>query len=283
LEEIKLKIRSNYYFSTPLILKKIYTLSNEVLGHGGNSVVFKCQSNLRDDNLAIKILTRTDTTSKRRFLQEAQILDEVSHDHLMPIIDHGEIELKQNDESIFQPYIIMECCEETLSKYLYNKWRELRYSNYINQFRGLASALQELHKKALHRDIKPENILIKNGKWILSDLGLATLIDQNQKLDLTNIGEKIGPIHWMSPEQCHIYLGNNCKIQAQSDVFQLASIFWAVVNFKHPKGIIINEDWTNSNHELKNVLIKALQHEPDRRYADGREFFLDLVKAIETG
>ena len=154
---------------------------------------------------------------------------------------------------------------------------------YIPQFRGLADALKYMHdNNVLHRDIKPENILIIGERWVLSDFGLIKPL--GEVVDLSGENENIGPRFWMSPEatnQCLRVESDKAEISKFSDVFQLASVFWFIVNRRHPSGILQESDW-KGGVSLYNVIQKALQHEPLNRYVDGDDFFNAIVEVIES-
>lgn len=176
---------------------------------------------------------------------------------------------------------MLELCDGDLMGLINDSSIKITPADYLGQFRGLSEALKILHQHVIHRDIKPNNILIKNGVWKLSDFGLCSLIEENNSQCLTNDNDKVGPANWMSPEATNRILGAEDKIIAASDVFQLASVFWLVVNQRHPTGIVSSEDWKGHNKRLFELLFSALQHNYCCRPQGGKEFFDKMVHAID--
>jgi len=258
----------------------------DFINSGGNAVVHKCNDATTGDEVAIKIQLKTHGVRLKRFEREKKISSSCSHDHLIKYIGEGEFEselrYRGKTQTLNLPYILMELGEKNLSQYLkelYDQSASVKPENYIAQFRGLANALSELHKIALHRDIKPTNILITGDKWQLSDYGLCALLNTADDDELTRVGEVIGPQNWMSPEANKLFCGINEDITTASDVYQLAAVFWLVVNNRHPTGIVTKDDW-NGPDNLFSILIKALQHDPGRRPQNGSDFAAAISASI---
>ena len=172
----------------------------------------------------------------------------------------------------------MELADCTLQDVMREEKGPLSYERYAGQFRGLAEALASLHNQAVHRDIKPENILIVGDRWLLSDYGLCTFVNPNEE-DLTAEAQNIGPKFWLSPEAHNRRLGCGDQINATSDVFQLAAIFWYVATGRHPSGVVTKRDWTGPQ-KLFDLLHRSLFHDHTKRPQNGTEFFSELVDAL---
>ena len=173
-----------------------------------------------------------------------------------------------------------QCCRTSGSRLglLTRSVGPISYEQYAGQFRGLAGALADIHKLAVHRDIKPENILIVGERWLLSDYGLCTFVNRQEE-DLTLEGQNVGPKFWLSPEAHNRRLGCGDRINAASDVFQLAAIFWYVATGRHPSGIVTENDWPGPK-KLFDVLCKSLFHDCKNRPQNGGEFFSVLSDAL---
>lgn len=258
----------------------------EYINRGGNSTVYECFEQRTGQVFAVKFHIKLNKKRLERFEVEQNIHKNIMHDHIVQFVDEGKIsgdlykgnKYKQRKEI---PFVIMDRCDETLRDFLQRSKGNIPYHNYIAQFRGLTQALGILHKIAIHRDIKPTNILIKDGVWKLSDFGLCSYTNSENNNEITGINEKIGPINWMSPESNTIFAGFESDIATQSDVFQLASIFWLVINQRHPTGILTEDDWSGPKN-LFQPLFKSLQHSPERRYHSGTAFHNSIIEAIES-
>ena len=89
--------------------------------------------------------------------------------------------------------------------------------------------------------------------------------------DLTLEGQNVGPKFWLSPEAHNRRLGCEEEINAASDVFQLAAIFWYVATGRHPTGILTEDDWIGPK-KLFSLLHRSLYHDFTKRPQDGQEF-----------
>ena len=137
-----------------------------------------------------------------------------------------------------------------------------------------------MHSKGLiHRDIKPENILVVGERWTLADLGLCTP-NEAPIPAITYPEEPIGPKYFMSPEAVDRVVCKRGEIVAASDIFQIASVFWTVINRSHPTGIVTQDDWTGPEG-LFELLMSCLAHQASRRPANGKVFMERLEVAID--
>lgn len=263
----------------------------EKIGTGGNAVVFKCYEKFSGDEYAVKFLNNDRGVRAQRFRRELDYLKCCKHDHIIKHLDDGNVKSywkhKQRNRTYFLKvdFLIIELSSEGDLKKLINNKNPIMPEYYFSHFRGLSNALAYLHaKNIIHRDIKPENILIIGDRWVFSDFGLASNTKNNSKLDLTSENEKVGPMFWMSPEainKCLLHSKSQySRINKCSDVFQLASIFWFIVNKRHPSGVLTIDDWKGKK-SIFDVLIHALQHNPKKRYSDGLQFSNALINAIE--
>lgn len=270
----------------------IYQLECE-LGEGGNSVVFSGVETSSGNEYAVKIHLVQGVAGEKRFVQEIKLLREHSHNYLVRFVDSGNIEatLKvkagEKAEKVSFPFVVMDKADSDLLKFLKSHDWHVDYEIYAPQFRGLASALAELHKTAIHRDIKPENILVKGETWLLSDLGLSVLTDEAERIDVTQNNEVVGPRLWPSPESLNqSYKGSSNDIDTASDVYQLCAVFWLVLTGKHPLGQIREADFipNDKTRSLFEKIVDALSYNKANRPVNGEELGRMLNEAtIERG
>ena len=260
---------------------QLYELEDWI-GRGGNASVFKGRQRITGEECAIKFLMNTRLRNTKRFLREVRLLQSMRGDHITRYHGTGRVSVRRNratkDNAL--PFVVMELADRNLQEMMRTQQRPLSYEQYAGQFRGLAAALASLHDnaEAVHRDIKPENILVVGERWLLSDYGLCTLVNQDEE-DLTPEVGNLGPKFWLSPEAHNRRLGGRDVICAASDVFQLAAVFWYVATGRHPCGIVTREDWKGPE-KLFNCLHRSLYHDVRKRPQNGGEFFTDLKDAL---
>lgn len=249
---------------------------------GGNGVVHKCTDLSDGTEFAIKFLLDLRQHRRTRFAREQALLSELKHDHLMVYQDCGSVEgerrrPRQKPYPSTVPFIIMVLATETLTDLV--RRADIPKEIFFAQFRGLAEGLGELHTKAVHRDIKPDNILVIGDRWVLSDYGLCDMRGLPPEERMTPDWEVVGPRFWMSPEANNRSIGRDDVINASSDVFQLASVFWFVVNRSHPTGVLSRDDWKGPD-ALFEPLFRALHHRTAVRPTDGQAFANEIMEAI---
>ena len=69
------------------------------------------------------------------------------------------------------------------------------------------------------------------------------------------------------------------QITQTSDVYQLAAVFWLVVNMEHPSGVLTRDDWHGLDR-LFDPIFTAIQHDPANRQQNGTEFNTAIEEAI---
>ena len=260
-----------------------YEIENWI-GRGGNAAVFSGRQRNTGEECAIKFLINTGGRNTRwrntkRFLREVKLLKAMHGDHLTRYHGTGRVTVRHNKASRDNqlPFVAMELADGNLQDVMREEG-SLSYERYAGQFRGLAGALASLHERAVHRDIKPENILVAGERWLLSDYGLCTFVNPGEE-DLTPEAQNVGPKFWLSPEAHNRRLGCNDEINAASDVFQMAAIFWYVVTGRQPVGIVTEDDWTGPQ-KLFHLLHRSLYHDFAKRPQNGDEFLTDLEDAL---
>ncbi|HFE47496.1 MAG TPA: serine/threonine protein kinase, partial [Nannocystis exedens] len=145
------------------------------LASGGSAIVYLCEDLTLRSRAAVKVLNTADPEMRQRFSEEATLLANVRHPHLVQVLSAGECK----DGS---PYIAMEDLGENLDRRLREggplPWREV-----VQVALQVADALQALHRAGIvHRDVKPSNIAQVQGEEgqlfvKLIDLGIACAED----------------------------------------------------------------------------------------------------------
>jgi len=188
----------------------------EYLG-GGMSHVYRAKDTVIGRTVAVKILTDqgcADAEAKARFLQEARMAGNISHDNCLSIYDFGE-------DDQHHPFMVMEFLR---GEDLRHAIREGHLPDAKTKLRialQSARALDYIHSlKIIHRDIKPENIHITtNGVVKLMDFGIA----KTEGLSMTRTGYVLGTPYYMAPEQV---LGS--QITEQVDVYSYGVMLYEI-------------------------------------------------------
>jgi eukaryotic-like serine/threonine-protein kinase len=165
----------------------------ELLG-GGMSRVYRARDTVIGRSVVVKILTEAaaqDPEAKARFLREAQVAGNLTHDNVINVYDFGE------DQG--RPYMVMEFLrgEDLRSLIKSSRIGDLNFR--LRLALQLARALEYIHSnKIIHRDIKPENIQVTgSGVVKLMDFGIA----KAENSQLTRPGFTLGTPFYMAPEQ----------------------------------------------------------------------------------
>ncbi len=165
----------------------------EFLG-GGMSHVYRAQDTILGRQVAVKILTAqgvSDPEAKARFLQEARVASNISHQNIISVFDFGE---EGGKPFMVMEFLVGESLRDAIKNHhIGDLQRKLGYALQIGR------SLEHIHqKKIIHRDIKPENIHIDGaGKVKLMDFGIA----KSEGLSLTRAGFTLGTPYYMAPEQ----------------------------------------------------------------------------------
>lgn len=281
-----------------------YFLDNSNPGNrGGNGIVLKLVRAQEFDeeegypeipDLVIKICKipfsrRKEKAKSVRFSREIDALvacNDLSLSNVIKVHHHGMVNIKF--EGGYKPkyrYYTMDYAECDLSTHLkeYNPDFDERLDLCIE----ICQSLKQIWVlDYYHRDIKPDNILFVGKSWVISDLGLAEHREENESID--SKGEWIGPRGWMSPESMNKYLTEkspwshlfDCRIDHQSDIFQLGRVFWYIMQGNSPTAGIRRTDFRWRNESLYQVLRTMINNTKTKRYADIDEV-INLLKNIQ--
>src|SRR5215211_1199587 len=193
------------------LLNGRYRLDAQV-GSGGMSTVYRAFDATLERRVAIKLMHRDiagDHDQLERFRREARAVAQLSHPHIVGVIDAGEEDGR--------PYIVFEYVEgETLKD-------RIRRMGRLPIDEAIARALGAAHARGIvHRDIKPQNVLVdEEGSAKVTDFGIARSLDEE---GLTADGRVLGTTDYVSPEQA---LGHD--VDGQSDIYSLGVVLYEML------------------------------------------------------
>src|SRR4051812_32958638 len=193
------------------------------IGAGGMSTVYRAFDVNLERRVAIKLLHRemsADSDQLERFRREARAVAQLSHPHIVGVIDAGE------DEG--RPYIVFEYVEGETLKQRINELGRLPVDESVAYAIEIARALGCAHDHGIvHRDVKPQNVLIdEEGSAKVTDFGIARSLKDD---GLTADGRVLGTTDYVSPEQA---LGHD--VNGQSDIYSLGIVLFEMLTGEVP-------------------------------------------------
>jgi serine/threonine protein kinase len=256
---------------------------------GGMSTVYRALDETLERQVAVKLMNRevaTDSDLLERFRREARAVAQLSHPHIVGVIDAGE------DDG--RPYIVLEYVEGETLKERIRRLGRLPIPEAVAYAIEIARALGAAHSRHIvHRDVKPQNVLIDHeGSAKVTDFGIARTLEEE---GLTADGRVLGTTDYVSPEQA---LGQD--VTGQSDLYSLGVVLYEMltgevpfkgesqvaVAMKHVRETIpdVQLRRPEASAALAALVETATAKRLDERYADDAELIADLedVLAIET-
>jgi hypothetical protein len=252
------------------------------LGEGGMGVVHSAWDTELEREVALKILTNgTRPEQVERFLREAEAMARLRHPNVVGIHEVGAAQ--------GVPFLSMELVAGgSLEDLLLTGPLELQRTAEValDVARGLAHAHAQ---GVVHRDLKPANVLLDGeGKALLTDFGLARLIDTDE--GLTKSGQVVGTPHYMSPEQA---LGKGRHATPASDVFGLGAVIYRMAEGAPPfdgetllelvRQIATCEPRTVEfmDPALSAIVACCLEKDPEDRYSHAGEVAAELERYLK--
>ncbi len=232
----------------------------ELLGQGGMGAVYKARQRKLDRLVALKVLPSEwgrDPAFAERFGREARALARLSHPQVVGVHDFGE--------AGGHFFLIMEYVDGANLRQLLGGGR-LQAPQALSIVAQVCEALQYAHEQGVvHRDIKPENILLdKRGRIKIADFGLAKLVRRSQsEFTLTGTGQVMGTLDYMAPEQ----RTTPQAVDHRADIYSLGVVFYEMLTGDLPLGrFAAPSEKAAVDGRLDDVIFRALEREPDRRY-----------------
>ncbi|MEE2906388.1 MAG: protein kinase [Planctomycetota bacterium] len=268
-----------------------------LLGSGGMGTVYEALQDKPRRKVAVKVMRSGVTSSKaaRRFEYESQILGRLSHTGIAQVYEAGTYD----DGSGGVPYFAMEYIPgaKTILEFVHE--RDCARREILELFCDVCDAVHHGHTKGIiHRDLKPGNILVdREGHSRIIDFGVARATDSDMAVTTlqTDVGQLLGTVQYMSPEQCE---ADPDILDTRSDVYALGIILYELLTGQLPYNLktvplfeaasIIREGTPSKlstidrglRGDLETIVAKAIEKDRDRRYQSALELKHDIERFL---
>ncbi len=285
------------------------------IGEGGMGTVFEAEQQNPRRTVALKVI-RLGAASEamlRRFEYEAHVLGQLQHVGIAQIYEAGTAETAYGP----QPFLAMELIRgESLTEYAQREQLDVRQRLVL--IARICDAVQHAHQKGvIHRDLKPANVLVVDddgstgvasvesavrsmehlGQPKVLDFGVARATDADmQTVTLgTNVGQLVGTVPYMSPEQVS---GDPTAIDVRSDVYALGVMAYELLSGHMPYDVrhrplpdvirIVREqeatrlgvERSDLRGDVETIVAKAIEKDPGRRYQSAADLGNDIRRFL---
>lgn len=251
------------------------------LAAGGFGTVYRATA-CNGGEVAIKIMHPqhvADSNVSARFRREAHTLARLASPHTVATYELGE----DRDGAL---YIVMELLRGESLQDRFAAQGPLGWRTVLEVARGVCSSLVEAHGLGIvHRDLKPANIFLAHSDGDRSfakvlDFGIAKQLGPTTNdCELTRVGQAIGTVEYMAPEQL---IGG--EVDGRADIYTLGVVMYEMLTGQRPFAdttgatslvtAVMTRPVTPPSaliggavpRELDAVIVRCLAREPDDRY-----------------
>jgi hypothetical protein len=209
-------------------------LVTRYIKHGGMGEVWEGLQESPRRPVALKVMRggRGDQSTRRRFIDEAEIIAKLRHPNIAHVYGAGYFDDPGSAEP--EPYFAMLYVPgaRSLTRYAFDEG--LGTEARLRLFADVCDAVAHAHAAGVvHRDLKPSNVLVdSDGHPYVIDFGIAhaaALVSSDVRH--TESGQVIGTPAYLSPEQA---LGDPDAVDHRADIYALGVILYELICGRHP-------------------------------------------------
>lgn len=251
------------------------------LGEGGTGEVYLARDKLKDKELVIKFLTRSESGEELLHLKKEFLsMTKLTHPNIVKVYDF--VLKKENTSYFTMEYVAGDDFVKTIGNL------DDKYSCFYSLVAQICRVLEFIHSHGVvHCDIKPSNILVTTGK---QSSPFAKVLDFGmvEYVDIISKGMR-GTIEYMAPEMI-----KGMPIDRRADLYSLGVLLYEAVTGKLPfEGTTVlsvlkqhldkppvppSEYKENIPQKLDQIILKLLNKYPYNRYQSAREVISDIVQ-----
>lgn len=252
--------------------------------------VWKATDEVLGRTVAVKVLHEhlsNDESFVARFRSEAVSAAKLNHRTIVAIYDTVAA---TPDSGTSTEAIVMELIDGETLKHLLDEPGPADVNEVVRIIGDVCTALDIAHGAGVvHRDIKPSNILLaRDGRVVVTDFGIAKAEQSN---DLTGTGDVMGTAKYLAPEQV-----TGGVVDGRADLYSLGIVLYEAVCGRPPfdggsqLATAVARTTTDPpaprnihpgcSRQLESVILRAIQRDPELRFASGIDFRLALEDAV---
>lgn len=261
---------------TPSLLAGRYR-TQRTLGTGGMASVLLVRDERLGVERALKLLVprfAEQEQARTRFEVEARTIAALRHRNIVTVHD-----VVVDPEHVF---MVMEVARGGTLAQKVKQEGPLSPRFAVQTMLAILKALEVAHRqRVVHRDVKPHNILFRDdGTPLLTDFGIARLLDQDQ--GLTRTGMAMGTQGYMAPEQRL----DARRADVKADIYGVAATLYAALTASTPGELFAKETQQQIARVFPEPLAKVMHHAtcylPQDRYDSAQALRQALERVLPT-